>query len=169
MIRNFGIRSTTPGTAITATIVANAAPRPRKRSRARAYPARLSRKTRTNVTQSVTITEFLIQVGKSWPLKRSWYAALVAGAGRRRSGFAVALGSVLNDVTIAITNGKRKTRARTSRKAYVSHVVARRRRTARASVCARGRASVAAEPLTPRLQPTRRARRPGSQGAAWAR
>src|SRR4051794_18020428 len=116
MIRNFGISSTTPGTAITPTIAAKAAPRPRKRSRARAYPPRLPGKPRTNGTQSVTITEFLIQAGKPRPLKRSWYAALVAGDGRRPSGFAVALGSVLNDVTIAITNGKRKTRARTSRK-----------------------------------------------------
>ena len=121
------------------------------------------------MTQSVTITEFLNQLGKSWLWKRSWYAAPVAGAGLRPSGFAVAFGSVLNEVTIAITNGKRKTTARASRKLYVIHVVARRRRTARASLRARGRTSVAAEPLTPCLQPTRRARRPGFRSAAWAR
>jgi hypothetical protein len=65
MIRNFGIRSTTPGTAITATIVVKAAARPRNRRRASAYPARLSRNTRRNVTLSVTITEFFTHRKKS--------------------------------------------------------------------------------------------------------
>ena len=43
--------STTPGTAITAMIAANSAPRPRKRSRASAYPASESKNTRPTVTQ----------------------------------------------------------------------------------------------------------------------
>src|SRR5262249_54441015 len=116
-----------------------------------------------------TITEFLNHVGKSWLWKRSWYAAVVAGDGLRASGFAVAFGSVLNEVMTAITNGKRKTIARASRRAYVIQVVARRRRTARASLRARGLTSVAAEPLTPCLRPTRRARRPDSRSAASGR
>ena len=61
MTRNFGISSTTPGTAITAMSMAKTTVRPRNGIRASAYPARESKKTRPIVTATVTTIEFVPQ------------------------------------------------------------------------------------------------------------
>ena len=63
--RNFGMSSTTPGTAMTATSAANTVARPGKRSLASAYPASESKNTRPAVTKSVTVNELRNQSGKS--------------------------------------------------------------------------------------------------------
>ena len=58
------------------------------------------------MTLSVTITEFFDPQEEIMALYSWWNALVVGGCGTRASGLAVASGSVLNDVTTAITNGK---------------------------------------------------------------
>ena len=110
--RNFGISSTTPGTASTASTVPATSARPRKRSRASAYPAMLSKISRPRVTEMVT-TKLLVNQRPSGtgtvgsPPKAVFQADRSTGFGISASGWAAASASVLNEVASWITNGPR--------------------------------------------------------------
>src|SRR6476620_967298 len=107
---NVGMSRATPGTLITARTVPNMNPRHRNRSRDRAYPARLSKKTRAAVTTRVMTTELvshrMIGTEVSPPIpKMRFHAVASKGFGTRLMGLSVDAASVLNDVEIWMRNG----------------------------------------------------------------
>ena len=116
--RNFGISSTTGGTAIIARIPANSVRRPPKRSRASAYPASESKKMRPRVATTVMSTELPSHSGKCVPLKIRTKLAVVNGCGIGDSGLAAASGSVLKVFASWMTNGYRKISPKRTSTAY---------------------------------------------------
>ncbi|WP_249713799.1 hypothetical protein [Rhizomonospora bruguierae] len=116
--RNFGISSTTPGTASTAMTAENTPARPRNRSRASAYPAIESSSTRPAVTSTVTSSELPSQSGKLVLANRRVNECVSMGEGIGESGFAAASGSLLSALASWMTNGYRNTSAKNTRIAY---------------------------------------------------